>query len=233
VTYCQEVTKRSFDLALSLIGVALLFLPMLVIAVLVKLTSRGGAFFVQKRVGRQGRCFPCIKFRTMYTDSERLGTVTTARDSRITPVGRWLRRWKLDELPQLWSVLVGHMSLVGPRPDVPGYADRLEGGQRQVLELRPGITGPATLYFRYEEELLAAVDDPKAFNDSTVFPKKVALNLAYLESWSLGRDIGCILVTLVPAANTFVQVLPEAPPREPHALRPTAAGQSLHPDPRP
>jgi len=126
------------------------------------------------------------------------GSVTTAADSRVTPIGRFLRRWKLDELPQLWNVLTGSMSFVGPRPDVPGYADRLQGEDRRILELRPGITGPATLLFRDEERLLALAKNPQAFNDAVVFPEKVRINRKYMETASFWRDIGYILATVAP-----------------------------------
>jgi lipopolysaccharide/colanic/teichoic acid biosynthesis glycosyltransferase len=137
----------------------------------------------------------------MFTDAERHGTITTSTDSRITPIGRWLRRYKLDEFPQLWNVLIGKMSFVGPRPDVPGYADRLEGAARTILELRPGITGPASLYFRNEEDLLATSKDPREYNDTVIWPRKVELNLAYAENWSFWKDIGYILITVIPALN--------------------------------
>ena len=134
----------------------------------------------------------------MYTDSEKEGFVTTKYDSRITPIGKFLRRFKLDELPQLWNVFIGKMSFVGPRPDVEGYADKLEGDAKLILELRPGITGPATIYFRNEEELLANVENPQEYNDTVIWPEKVKLNLEYLDNWSFWKDVGYILVTLFP-----------------------------------
>lgn len=157
--------------------------------------------FCQTRVGCQGRLFRCVKFRTMQVSSEGLGTITTATDSRVTPVGRFLRRWKLDELPQLWNVVMGEMSFVGPRPDVPGYADRLNGSDRRVLELRPGITGPATLLFRDEERLLAMAKDAKAFNDQVIYPEKLRINLEYREKRSFWRDIGYVIATVLPCAT--------------------------------
>lgn len=168
-------------------------------------------FFAQKRVGKNGELFNAVKFRTMRLGAEREGTVTTADDARVTPIGRILRRFKLDELPQLWNVLTGRMSFVGPRPDVPGYADRLSGEARKILCLRPGITGPATLYFRNEEELLAQAQDLKTFNDTVVWPAKVNLNLKYLEQWSFGKDIGYILITIFPALNRYLSLVPESP----------------------
>jgi len=134
---------------------------MVIIAVLIKLDSPGPVIYSQWRVGKNGRLFKLYKFRTMVKDADRIGgTVTTDDDPRITRIGKILRKFKLDELPQLWNVLKGDMSFVGPRPDVPGYADKLEGDERIVLSVRPGITGPATLKYRNEEEILASVEDP-------------------------------------------------------------------------
>jgi lipopolysaccharide/colanic/teichoic acid biosynthesis glycosyltransferase len=195
----NSAMKRAFDILASLMGLVLLSPVMLAVAVAVRLSSPGPALFIQDRVGRHGRRFRCAKFRTMRVGADAGGSVTTAADTRVTPVGRFLRRWKLDELPQLWNVMVGQMSFVGPRPDVPGYADRLQGEDRRVLELRPGITGPATLLFRDEERLLALARDPQAFNDAVVFPEKVRINREYLETASFGRDIGYILATVAPA----------------------------------
>lgn len=194
-----QVSKRIFDLVAAAAGLVLLMPLMLVLAGLVKATSPGPALFIQDRVGLGGRLFKCMKFRTMATGSQSQGTITTAADARVTPLGRVLRRLKLDELPQLWNVLTGRMSFVGPRPDVPGYADRLQGRARRILELRPGITGPATLLFREEETLLALARDPKAFNDAVIYPEKIRLNLVYLDTGSFSRDIGFILATLWPS----------------------------------
>ena len=133
-------------------------------------------------------------------ESEKHGTVTTAGDSRITPIGRFLRKYKLDEIPQLWNVFIGNMSFVGPRPDVTGYADRLQGDDCKILELYPGITGPATLKFRNEESLLAQVPDPQRYNDEIIFPEKVRLNLEYMDHWSFWKDIGYIIMTIMPGS---------------------------------
>ena len=192
------IPKRLFDFAAALAGLVVLSPLMLALAVLVRATSPGPALFIQERVGRHGRAFRCAKFRTMCTGAQAQGTVTTAADARVTPLGRWLRRWKLDELPQLWNVLAGRMSFVGPRPDVPGYADRLQGDDRRILELRPGITGPATLLFRDEERLLALAKNPQAFNDAVVYPEKVRLNREYLETGHFGRDLGYVIATVWP-----------------------------------
>ena len=192
------IPKRLFDFIAALAGLVVLSPLMLVLAVLVRATSPGPALFIQERVGRHGRVFRCAKFRTMGTGAQAQGTVTTAADARVTPLGRWLRRWKLDELPQLWNVLAGRMSFVGPRPDVPGYADRLQGDDRRILELRPGITGLATLLFRDEERLLALAKNPQAFNDAVVYPEKVRLNREYLETGSFWRDLGYVFATVWP-----------------------------------
>jgi lipopolysaccharide/colanic/teichoic acid biosynthesis glycosyltransferase len=142
----------------------------------------------------------------MTTGADAQGSITTSGDVRITPIGRFLRRFKLDEYPQLWNVLIGNMSFVGPRPDVPGYADRLSGDARRILQLRPGITGPATLYFRNEEELLSSVADPKKYNDEVIWPKKVEMNLQYLDTWGFWKDIGYIFVTVLPFTKRFIKI---------------------------
>ena len=151
-----------------------------------------------------------LKIRTMrYSPGDEGSHITTARDDRITAYGKFLRKHKLDELPQVWNVLRGDMSFVGPRPDVPGYADQLRGDERRVLDIRPGITGPASLYFRDEEELLAEVDEPAEHNDRILYPIKTRLNLEYLDSWSFSRDLGYLLITFVPSSNRWLRLLPE------------------------
>ena len=138
--------------------------------------------------------------------ADALGSITTATDSRITDVGRVLRRCKLDELPQLWNVLTGKMSFVGPRPDVPGYSDLLQGSDRQILELLPGITGPATLIFNDEAQLLKEVNDTKAFNDQVIYPEKVRLNISYKERGSFFKDIGYIIATVAPRVTRWIRL---------------------------
>jgi lipopolysaccharide/colanic/teichoic acid biosynthesis glycosyltransferase len=147
-------------------------------------------------VGRHGKIFRVVKIKTMRSTADRGTTVTTDKDPRITRLGRLFRKTKIDELPQLWNVLVGDMSFVGPRPDVPGFADRLEGTDRVILQLRPGITGPATLKYRDEEVLLAEQEDPERFNREVIWPDKVRINRDYACNWSLSRDIACILRTI-------------------------------------
>ncbi len=190
--------KETFDRISAIAGLLLLWPVMAVVALLIAVRMPGGpVIFRQQRVGRGGRLFTMVKFRTM-TVGHSGSSVSVAGESRITPLGATLRRLKLDELPELWNVACGDMSLVGPRPDVPGYADMLTGDARRVLELKPGITGPATLKYRNEEELLALCDDPVAYNDLVIFPDKVRINLEYLDSRTFAGDIYIILQTVLP-----------------------------------
>lgn len=189
--------KWLFDRTVSLFGLLVLWPVLLLVALLVRIKMPGGpVIFTQKRVGRNGRLFTMYKFRSM-TVSHGGSSVSVAGESRITPLGAKLRRYKLDELPELWNVLKGDMSFVGPRPDVPGYADRLSGEARDVLRLRPGITGPASLKYRDEEELLASVDDPVRYNDEVIYPDKVRINLYYLHNYSFVKDIRMIFCTVL------------------------------------
>ena len=225
------ILKYIFDRLVSFIGLLFLWPVLLVVAILIKIKMPGGpAFFVQKRVGKNGKLFDCHKFRTMTVrptpnpslskegNSQNWSTVSVAGDSRITPLGAKLRHWKLGELPGLWDVLIGKMSFVGPRPDVPGYADKLVGDDRDVLKLRPGITGPATLKYRLEDEMLADVrrlmsegrclpqeqidkmtDQELAvwYNDHVIYPDKVRLNCYYYRHYSFIKDIQMILCTVL------------------------------------
>ena len=189
--------KWIFDRIASLIGLFFLWPVLLVVAILIKIKMPGGpAFFTQKRVGRYGKLFTMHKFRSM-TVSHSGSSVSVAGEARITPLGAKLRKYKLDELPELWDVLIGNMSFVGPRPDVPGYADQLKGDDRRVLELRPGITGPASLKYRDEEKLLAKVDNPIEYNDTVIYPDKVRINLYYLDHYSFAKDFQMILCTVL------------------------------------
>ena len=191
------VLKWIFDRVVSFVGLLFLWPVILIVAVLVKIKMPGGpAFFVQKRVGKGGKLFKCHKFRSM-TVKHSGSSVSVAGDSRITPFGAKLRHYKLDELPELWDVFIGKMSFVGPRPDVPGYADKLQGEDRIVLSLRPGITGPATLKYRNEEELLATVEDPQRYNDEVIYPDKVRINRYYAEHYSFIKDIQMIFCTVL------------------------------------
>ena len=239
------ILKYIFDRFVALIGLLFLWPVLLIVAILVKVKMPGGpVFFVQKRVGKGGKLFDCHKFRTMTvpdgsrfkvqgsrlageTDNKKGGwsSVSVAGDSRITPLGAKLRHWKLDELPGLWDVLTGNMSFVGPRPDVPGYADKLVGDDRDVLKLRPGITGPATLKYRLEDEMLADVrrlmseggclpqeqidkmsDQELAvwYNDNVIYPDKVRLNCYYYRHYSFIKDIQMILCTVLGKKMEYV-----------------------------
>jgi lipopolysaccharide/colanic/teichoic acid biosynthesis glycosyltransferase len=228
------ILKWLFDRVVSLLGLLFLWPVLLIVAILVKVKMPGGpVFFVQKRVGKDGKLFDCHKFRTMIASPQPSpegkgatgwSTVSVAGDSRITPLGATLRHYKLDELPGLWDVLIGNMSFVGPRPDVPGYADQLQGDDRRVLKLRPGITGPATLKYRLEDEYLANArtlvqgsrfkvqgssltqdqienmsDQELAvwYNDHVIYPDKVRLNKYYLDHYSFVKDFQMILCTVL------------------------------------
>ncbi len=191
------IIKYIFDRIVSFIGLLCLWPVLIVVAILIKIKMPGGpALFTQKRVGRHGKLFTMHKFRSM-TVSHSGSSVSVAGEARITPLGAKLRKYKLDELPELWDVLIGNMSFVGPRPDVPGYADQLKGDDRRVLELRPGITGPASLKYRDEEELLAKVENPIEYNDTVIYPDKVRINLYYLDHYSFIKDIQMILCTVL------------------------------------
>ena len=205
------VLKWIFDRVVSFIGLFFLWPVLIIVAILVKIKMPGGpAFFVQKRVGKGGKLFKCHKFRSM-TVKHGGSSVSVAGDSRITPFGAKLRHYKLDELPELWDVLIGNMSFVGPRPDVPGYADKLEGEDRDVLKLRPGITGPATLKYRLEDEMIFdyvaqkqkegdtrdSQDIAVEYNDTVIYPDKVRLNCYYYRNYSFIKDIQMIFCTVL------------------------------------
>ena len=205
------ILKWIFDRVVALIGLLFLWPVLLIVAIIVKVKMPGGpAFFVQKRVGKGGKLFNCHKFRTM-TVKHNGSMVSVAGDSRITPLGAVLRHYKIDELPGLWDVLIGNMSFVGPRPDVPGYADKLEGDDRCVLKLRPGITGPATLKYRLEDEMISdyvakcqAEGDKRLmqeiateYNDKVIYPDKVRINCFYYHHYSFIKDIEMIVATVL------------------------------------
>lgn len=205
------ILKWIFDRAVALLGLLFLWPVLVVVAIMVKVRMPGGpVFFVQERVGKDGRIFKCHKFRTMKVNHNG-SSVSVAGDSRITPFGAVLRHYKLDELPELWDVMVGNMSFVGPRPDVPGYADKLVGADRDVLRLRPGITGPATLKYRLEDEMISeyvasrqAEGDARPmqeiateYNDTVIYPDKVRLNCYYYRHYSFLKDIEMIFATVL------------------------------------
>jgi lipopolysaccharide/colanic/teichoic acid biosynthesis glycosyltransferase len=193
----QSFEKRAFDLFFSLLGLLFCWWLILLAALLATLDTGKNGFFLQRRVGRNGKLFSVLKIRTMRPSADFDTTVTTAKDSRITLLGRLFRKTKIDELPQLVNVLLGQMSFVGPRPDVPGFADQLKGDDRVILTIRPGITGPATLAYRREEEILAAVDDPEDYNLNVIFPEKVRMNREYIEKYSITQDFKYILKTIL------------------------------------
>lgn len=191
------ITKTLFDRTCAFFGLIALSPALLAIALLIRIKMPGGpVIFKQTRIGRHGKPFTMYKFRSM-TMHHSGSSVSVKGESRITPLGSVLRKYKLDELPELWNVLKGDMSLVGPRPDVPGYADKLQGDDREILRLRPGITGPASLKYRDEEELLARQTDPQRYNDEVIFPDKTRINRAYLAHWSFGLDLKIIFCTVL------------------------------------
>lgn len=192
------ILKYLFDRLVAFFGLLFLLPVLVVMALLIRIKMPDGpVFFRQKRVGKDGRLFTIFKIRTMEVDDAGGSSVSVAGEARITPLGARLRKYKLDELPELWNVLKGDMSFVGPRPDVPGYADALTGEDREILQLRPGITGPATLKYRNEEEILSCVDDPQRYNDEIIFPDKVRINRYYLHHYSFWMDLKLILATVL------------------------------------
>ena len=205
------ILKFLFDRIVALIGLLFLWPLLIVVAVLVKIKMPDGSvIFTQKRVGKDGKLFTCHKFRSMAVKHNG-STVSVAGDARITPLGAILRHYKIDELPGLWDVMIGNMSFVGPRPDVPGYADKLEGDDRVVLKLRPGITGPATLKYRLEDEMISDYVAKKQkegdtrpvqkiaeeYNDKVIYPDKVRINKYYYEHYSFIKDIQIIICTVL------------------------------------
>jgi lipopolysaccharide/colanic/teichoic acid biosynthesis glycosyltransferase len=195
-TFYATAGKRVFDSLVAVAGLLLLSPVFVAIALLVKLSSLGPVFYLQERVGRGGKIFRIVKVRSMVVDADQRGlAITAAGDPRITAVGRILRRFKLDELPQLWNVLKGDMSLVGPRPEVPRYVESYSDAQRQVLSVRPGLTDPASILYRHEEELLGNHSDPDGYYREVVLPHKLMLNLEYLRRMSFSYDLSLIMRT--------------------------------------
>lgn len=190
----QRELKRALDVVVAMAGLVMSAPVMAVAWVAATVDTRQNGLFRQSRVGLGGTTFDVLKIRTMRGGEGT--TVTTANNARITRLGAVLRKLKIDELPQLVNVLRGEMSLVGPRPDVPGFADALTGSDRIILSVRPGITGPAALAFRHEETLLASVADPEAYNRDVIWPEKVRINREYVENWSLATDLRCLVGTL-------------------------------------
>lgn len=193
--------KRFIDFIMSFTGLILLSPFLFFISILIKISSDGSILFVQERVGKNGILFKMIKFRTMYKDHNDNNTISVKGDSRITKLGYFLRKYKIDELPELINVLFGDMSLVGPRPDVKGYADKLTGDDRKILKLRPGITGPASVKFINEELLLSKQENPKYYNDNVIYPEKVRINLDYFYNNSIWIDFKIIFATIFRISN--------------------------------
>ncbi|WP_294952994.1 sugar transferase [Sulfurovum sp.] len=197
LTASQQRKKRLFDVVAATTGICLTGWLMLLAWVVASAETKSNGLFMQTRIGKDGRRFNVFKIKTMNAVQGVRTTVTTSRDRRITRSGAFFRRTKIDELPQLFNVLSGEMSFVGPRPDVPGFADELEGEDRMILQLRPGITGPASLKYKDEEKILSMQDDPEAYNREVIWPDKVAINKAYMQTWSLKKDIGYIIQTVL------------------------------------
>ena len=189
----NNMVKCFFDRTLSLVLLMALMPILLLVAIIILLASGAPVFYIQERIGQNAKPFKLIKFRTMKGEEE--SPVAAAELNRITRVGRWLRRTKIDELPELLNIFVGDMSFVGPRPDVAGYADKLEGDDRRLLTMKPGLTGVASLKYRNEEDLLAAQPNPQEYNDRVIWPDKVRLNLLYMERQSLWLDVKVLICT--------------------------------------
>jgi len=197
MTQKDRIIKTTFDFVLSLVGL-IFTLPIILMAwTVASIETRSNGFFLQKRVGRKGEIFTLVKIKTMKPVSGIHTHVTQAGDPRITLSGNFLRKTKIDELPQLFNVFIGQMSFVGPRPDVEGYADQLQGEQRMILSIRPGITGPASIKYRDEETLLSQQENPEQYNQQVIWPDKVKINMQYVKNWSLLSDIRYIYQTIV------------------------------------
>ena len=192
----NNFTKRGFDIVVSFFGLTFSWWLIFIAWIVATFETKSNGFFIQKRVGKDGKIFNVIKIKTMKKVEGVDTTITSSNDIRITKSGKFFRDTKIDELPQLINVLIGDMNFVGPRPDVPGYADKLEGEDRIVLSIRPGITGPASLKYKNEEEILASQNDPKWYNDKIIWPDKVRINKEYIKNWSLKKDIEYIIKTV-------------------------------------
>lgn len=197
LTSAQNIQKRLFDIIVSVLGILASAWLMLFAWVIASIETKSNGLFMQERIGKEGKPFLVFKIKTMREVEGIDTTVTTSEDSRITKSGRFFRKTKIDELPQLFNVLFGSMSFVGPRPDVAGFADKLEGENRIILTLRPGITGPASLKYKDEEEILAKQSDPERYNKEVIWKDKVNINKIYLEEWSLTKDIQYIIKTFL------------------------------------
>ena len=188
--------KNIFDFILALVGLFFTLWIIIIAWIVASIETRSNGFFLQKRVGKDARLFNVIKIKTMKSVQGIHTSITASNDVRITKSGKFFRDTKIDELPQLWNVLIGDMSFVGPRPDVEGYADKLKGEDRIVLTIRPGITGPATIKYKNEEEILGKEKNPQEYNDTIIWPDKVKINKEYIKNWSLKKDIEYIIQTV-------------------------------------
>jgi lipopolysaccharide/colanic/teichoic acid biosynthesis glycosyltransferase len=197
MTSWGRFVKRVFDILLSIIGIILTSWIILIAFIIASVETKSFGLFIQKRVGKSGKLFNVFKIKTMKSIEGVDTTITTSNDMRITKSGKVFRDTKIDELPQLFNVLFGSMSFVGPRPDVEGYADRLEGEDRLLLTIRPAITGPASIKYKNEEDILAKQSNPKEYNDRVIWKDKVAINLQYIKEWSLQKDIYYIIKTVI------------------------------------
>jgi len=197
LSFKDRVIKRLFDIIVSAIGIVLTWWIMLTAWIVATVETKSNGLFMQKRIGKDAKEFVVYKIKTMKPDDTNNSTVTLSNDSRITKSGAFLRRTKIDELPQLFNVLFGSMSFVGPRPDVKGFADELEGEDRVILSIRPGITGPASIKYKNEEELLASVDNPIEYNKNVIWRDKVRINKEYIKNYSLKNDILYIIKTVL------------------------------------
>jgi len=199
----QQVLKRLFDLLISMLLLVFVSIPLILLLVIATLDTAKKGLFVQRRIGQFGSPFNLYKIRSLRSEGHR--DILAIKKSE-TPFGAWLRRTKLDELPQLLNVIRGEMSLVGPRPDVAGYADCLEGEDRIILLVKPGVTGPATLKYKNEDSLLLQQDNPSAFNDTVIWPDKVKINKAYVLNWSLKKDLYYLWVSVVGVKNASKEI---------------------------
>jgi lipopolysaccharide/colanic/teichoic acid biosynthesis glycosyltransferase len=188
--------KNLFDFALSLLGLIFFFPVILLAWIVASIETKSNGMFLQQRVGKNGKLFTILKIKTMKMIEGVETCITQKNDVRITKSGAFFRRTKIDELPQLWNIFIGQMSFVGPRPDVKGYADKLEDDSRIILSIRPGVTGPASLRYRHEEELLSKQKDPKKFNNEVIWPAKIKININYIDNWSFFRDLHYIYLTI-------------------------------------
>lgn len=197
LTKNQFILKHTFDFCIAFIGLVVLIIPIIILIILMSISTKSFGLFKQKRVGQFGELFDIYKIKTMINDSLDENTITITNNKRITNFGKKIRKYKLDELPQLINVLIGNMSFVGPRPDVIGYADELKGEDKIILNVRPGITGPATLYFKNEEEILSKKNNPKEYNDTVIWKKKIEINKNYIKDWSFFKDLSYLFKTIV------------------------------------